>query len=130
MTKYLKLKEKELIEICIADTFLKRFMGYMLRKVPHFEAILFYPCSSIHTFFMKFAIDVIFVDKNMIVIKKIEALKKGKIIMPISQAKMVIEGKEGVFKNIQTGDKLEFFNDQDVFHKEETDQYIVKVIDV
>ena len=60
--------------IFVADTFLKRLMGYMFRKEPHHEALMIKPCNSIHTFFMKFNIDVIFVNKNMEVIKNVENL--------------------------------------------------------
>lgn len=93
--------------IFVADTFLKRLMGYMFRKEPHHEALMIKPCNSIHTFFMKFNIDVIFVNKNMEVIKKVENLKPGKVIMPIKDAWAVIEGKAGKFKSVDIGDRIE-----------------------
>jgi uncharacterized protein len=96
-----------LSNVFIADTFFKRFMGYMFRKEPHHEALLIKPCDSIHTFFMKFNIDVIFVDKDMKVLKKVENLKPGKVIMPVKEAWAVIEGKAGKFKNVEIGDKID-----------------------
>ena len=93
--------------IFVADTFLKRLMGYMFRKEPNNEALMIKPCNSIHTFFMKFNIDVIFVNKNMEVIKKVENLKSGKVIMPIKDAWAVIEGKAGKFKYVEIGDRIE-----------------------
>lgn len=92
--------------LLIADTFTKRFAGYMLRKKPHYEAILFKPCSSIHTFLMKFDIDVLFLNKDMKVIKKVEALKPGKIVMPVKDAVIVMEAEAGKFKHIDIGYKL------------------------
>lgn len=106
MIKKLLCKSEVIGEIFIANSFMKRFLGYMLQKEPHYESILFKPCNSIHTFFMKFPIDVLFINENMEVCKKIESLKPGKIIMPVKKAVMVIEGKEGRFKNIVEGDKI------------------------
>lgn len=106
MVKNLVYNLEIIAEISIADNFIKRFLGYMFRKKPHYEAILIKPCNSIHTFFMRFPIDVLFIDENMEVIKKIDGLKPGKIIMPQKRCKMVIEGKEGMFNNIKVGKKL------------------------
>lgn len=106
MVKNLVYESEVIAEIFIADTFIKRFLGYMFRKKPHHESILIKPCNSIHTFFMKFPIDVLFINENMEVIKKIEGLKPGKIVMPEKGAKMVIEGKAGMFKNIEETKKI------------------------
>ena len=106
MSKELYLEDKYICEINIADSFLKRFCGYMLRKQPHHEAILITPCNSIHCFFMRFEIDVLFVDKDLFVVKKVEAMKAGKIIMPVKNAAAVVETKAGGFANIIIGDKL------------------------
>lgn len=101
--KALKYKNETIANVFIADTFFKRLMGYMFKKRPHHEAILIKPCSSIHTFFMKFNIDVLFVDKNMKVLRKIESLTPGKIITPVKEASMVIEAPEGSFKKVPVG---------------------------
>ena len=106
MKTFLIHEAKYLGELYIADTFIKRFLGYMFRTAPHYDAIMIKPCNSIHTFFMKFDIDVIFLDKNMKVIKKINALKPWKMVMPIKEGVMVIETKAGKFKNIKIGDTV------------------------
>ncbi len=69
-------------------------------------------CNSIHTFFMSFPIDVIFVDKNFKVKKCIEAIAPNKIIWPIFGARSVIELKNGFLKEnkIQVGDQLHVDN--------------------
>jgi uncharacterized protein len=99
-------ESKYLGELYIADTFMKRFLGYMFRKEPHYEAIMIKPCNSIHTFFMKFEIDVIFLNKDSSVIKKIEALKPCKIVMPIKDGTAVIETKAGKFASIKIGETI------------------------
>ncbi|MDO6355982.1 DUF192 domain-containing protein [Caloramator sp. CAR-1] len=83
--------EGKVIEAYIADTFFKRLTGYMFRKRPHHEAILFKPCNSIHTFFMFFNIDVYLLDENMNVIKKIKNLTPWKILPPMKGVKYVLE---------------------------------------
>ena len=108
MIKVLKYNREPIINVFIADSFIKRLLGYMLRQKPHHEAILLKPCNSIHTFFMKFNIDVLFLDKQMLVIKKIENLKPGQIVTKVRGATMVIESKDGAFNNIKEGCKLYF----------------------
>jgi uncharacterized membrane protein (UPF0127 family) len=102
MTKTLIYNSKIIVEnALLADTFVKRFMGYMFRREPHYEAIIMLPCNSVHTFFMKFAIDVLFLNKDMEIIKKVDGLESGRIIMPIKEAKIVIEGRAGLFNEIR-----------------------------
>ncbi len=96
----------KIADVFIADTFLQRFLGFMFRKKPHYEAILFKPCNSIHTFFMKFLIDVLFLNENMEVIRKLDGLKPGKVIMPQKGGIIVIEAKSGMFTKIKEGTKL------------------------
>ena len=52
----------------IADTFWKRFKGLQFRhSIPHGSGLLLSPCSSLHTCFMRFPIDVIHLDdKNRV----------------------------------------------------------------
>ena len=46
-----------------ADTFLKRFLGLMGRgKLPQGQGLLLSPCSSVHMCFMRFSIDVLYLD--------------------------------------------------------------------
>lgn len=106
MAKQLIHEGKKISEIYIADTFSKRFLGYMFRKKPHHETILITPCSSIHTYFMKFNIDVLFLNRDMEIVKKIENLEKGRMIMPVKDAAMVIEAEAGRLKNFDVGNKI------------------------
>lgn len=96
--------------IFIADTMAKRFLGYKFQKKPNYEAILINNCNSIDTFFMKFDIDVLFINRNMEVIKKIEVLKPGKVIMPIKDAAFVIETIGGRFRSILEGNKVKLIS--------------------
>lgn len=107
MIKVLKHNGETIVNAFIADSFTNRLFGYMFRKKPHHDALLLKPCNSIHTFFMKFNIDVLFLDEDMRVIKKIENLGSGQVITRIKKAKVVIESGQGRFNTIREGDKLD-----------------------
>lgn len=102
----MNLNEK--IDIIYADTFFKRFKGLMGKKDIDY-ALIFTNLrdSSIHTHFMRFEIDVYFLDETNVVFEK-TTLKPWKFYKPKKQAKYIIETKKDVLK-IKIGDCLEFF---------------------
>jgi uncharacterized membrane protein (UPF0127 family) len=55
--------------VVLADTFFARLAGYMFRTRPHVAGFLFEPAPSIHTFFMNFPLDVVFLDTDARIIK-------------------------------------------------------------
>lgn len=59
-----------------AKSFFKRLKGLMFRKeMGKDEALIFYHASSIHTFFMQFPLDIIFLDRRGRIIKIYPSLK-------------------------------------------------------
>ena len=59
-----------------ADNFFKRLIGLMFKKsLDKDEALIFKGAPSIHTFFMRFPIDVVFLDREMRVIRICKELK-------------------------------------------------------
>lgn len=94
-------------EIQLADTFISRLRGYMFYKVPPVSGIAFKPCNSIHTFFMKFPIDVLFLNEQGQVLKKSSYLKKGRVIKPVKGGQIVVESLGGVFSDVNIGDTIE-----------------------
>ncbi len=59
------------LKIELADNFLKRLLGLMFRRrLEAGNGLLLAPCNSVHMLFMRFAIDVIYLDENFC-IKKI-----------------------------------------------------------
>jgi uncharacterized membrane protein (UPF0127 family) len=71
-------------------------------------AILLQPAKSVHTFGMRFAIDVAFVDGEMTVVK-IVTMKPWRMGLPVRRARGVIEAEAGVFGSwgLAVGDQLE-----------------------
>jgi len=66
--------------IVIANTPIKRLIGLLDRSdLKPSEALIIIPCNSIHTFFMRFTIDVLFIDKDNKIIKAISPLKPFRI---------------------------------------------------
>ncbi len=92
-----------------AESFISRGIGLLGKKVlgPN-HVLLIRPCNNIHTFFMKFAIDVIFVDKNFVIIKTFSNVKPFKLLGPYWKSTSVIEAESGFVNknNLQIGDHL------------------------
>lgn len=60
------------LTVQIADTFFKRLRGLMFRSQESFplgRGLLIAPCNSIHMMFMRFPIDVVYIDENYHVLK-------------------------------------------------------------
>ena len=108
----IKNKTRNLIiaeRIDIADSFFSRFMGLMFRKnIADNYALLISQCAMIHTCFMKFTIDAVFLSKDMEVISIIENLKPWRFTKYFGNAYYTLELKSGnISKKIEIGDKLE-----------------------
>jgi uncharacterized membrane protein (UPF0127 family) len=63
-------------DVRLAESMWDRFWGLMGRKgLPEQAGVLIRPCSSIHTAFMRFPIDVVFLDRSLKVVKVSAAVK-------------------------------------------------------
>jgi uncharacterized membrane protein (UPF0127 family) len=73
------------------------------------QALILKPCTSIHTFFMRFSIDVLFLDKNMRVIKIIQNIPPNRLSPIVWASSMAIELPAGRIgpTNTQPGDLIE-----------------------
>ena len=64
------------LEVKIADSFFTRLAGLMFqKKLPQGTALLLVPCNSVTMCFMRFAIDVIYIDKEYKILKVVKNLK-------------------------------------------------------
>lgn len=72
------------------------------------EGMWIVPCPMIHTFFMKFPIDVLFLDRGLTVVRAIEDLKPWRLSPWVWAAHSVLELKGGVLRgSVRAGDRLE-----------------------
>lgn len=93
------------INIKECKTFFDRLIGFMGKKnINH--GLLFNNCSSIHTFFMKEAIDVIMLNDENRILYYYPNLSKSKIILPKSHVTKTIELPINYFK-FQINDEIE-----------------------
>lgn len=95
-------------KIILADTFFKRFRGLMLKK--DFKSGLLFKNladSSIHTCFMRFEIDVYFIDETKTVYDK-KTLKPWRFYRPQKQAEYILETKKDLL-SLKIGDEVENF---------------------
>ena len=95
-----------LLKVQVADTFIRRLLGLMGKTLEESEGLIIKPCNSIHCFFMKIPIDVLFLDKDNTVIKKIDCMMPWAVSPIVRHAKSVIEGNAGSFREVTVGDKL------------------------
>ncbi len=83
-------------KVLIAQDFKSRSVGLLNRtSLGESEGLLIKPCNAIHTFFMKFPIDVIFLDKKGRVVGIRESLAPGRLASSILRGFMVLELKSG-----------------------------------
>lgn len=91
----------------VAENFFSRSVGLLSKKsMSEAEALVIKPCNSIHTFFMKFAIDVLFVNKKNEIVALYENVKPWRILPIHLTSKYVIELAAGQIevKNICLSD--------------------------
>ncbi len=97
--------------VSLADNFWTRLSGYMFRNSPHLPGILFEPAPGIHTFFMNFPIDVVFLDKSNKVIRIYRSMKPWRHTRFHFNSTRVLEVPAGrIPASIQEGDILEVQN--------------------
>ena len=92
-----------------ADSFWKRMKGLLGRsEMKETEGLWIKSCSSIHTYFMKFPIDVAFVDKNLKVTKISQSVTPGRLLFSTIGSRHVFEFGSGRLNNnnLEVGDQL------------------------
>jgi len=100
--------------LIIADRFFSRVKGLIGKKsLSKEEGLLITKCNSIHTFFMKFPIDVLFLKKenksSFRVVKKIEKMEPFRLSPLVLKADTVLELKAGKLSEISVEENDVFF---------------------
>jgi uncharacterized membrane protein (UPF0127 family) len=96
-------------KIQVADTFLTSFIGLMGRKsLNPMAGLLLRHCTSIHTFWMRIPIDVIYLDRSLKVQAIDVALKPWRVGTITKNVRHVLELPAGtaVTTGLQVGDTL------------------------
>ena len=86
-----------------ADTFFKRLKGLMFSKnLPAGHGLLIQPCQSIHTFFMNYCIDVLYISKDLEVVGIDETFRPAKVGKFQKRAFAVLELPAGTICQTET----------------------------
>jgi uncharacterized membrane protein (UPF0127 family) len=95
-------------ECVVADSFATRLRGLLGRaRLPHGEGLLLRPAGSIHTWFMRFPIDAVFLDREMRVMRIASDLGPWRTARR-KHARAVLElaAGEAGRRRIEIGDRL------------------------
>lgn len=94
----------------VASDLWSRFWGLMgRRELPRGSGILITPCSSVHMFFMRFPIDVIFLDRSDTVVKVVHAIRPWRLAMGGGGTKALeLPAGTAMAMPISEGDRLAF----------------------
>ncbi len=98
----------------VADTAVRKVKGLLGREcLEDGQGLLFKKCSSLHTFFMRFPIDIIFVDKDLKVLKLSCGVTPFKLVAAPLRASFAIELPANAIARSETrlGDTLWFEED-------------------
>ena len=110
MKAYNVRNSKELSNnVAVADNLLKRMKGLLGKKeMLNGEALWIKPCISVHTFFMKFPIDVLFLDKRSRVIAAIKNIQPHRLTWIYPNALSALELPTGTLQITDTriGDEI------------------------
>ena len=95
----------------VADSAVSRVKGLLGREcLEDGQGLLFKKCSSLHTMFMRFPIDIVFIDKHGKVLKLSKAVKPFKLVAAPLRAYYALELPAGAVARSETraGDHLTF----------------------
>ena len=94
-----------------ATTVLSRLRGLLGRDhLPEGSALVIEPCTSIHTLFMRFAIDAVFLDRGGRVVRAIGSMRPWRMTRVYPSAALVVELPAGTLARfgVREGDTLTF----------------------
>lgn len=111
MSKAIRLSDGMIISADVepAYSFLKRFRGLMLRKyLADGSSMHIKPCSSVHCFFMRFPIDVVFLREDGTIVNIINEMKPWSVSKIYPKAESVLELPAGTATKmgLAVGDRL------------------------
>lgn len=109
--KIINQRSNEIIgsQIVYANTYYKRFIGLIGKnELNSNEGLFLTPCNSIHMMFMKFPIDLIFLDRKNKIVHITENIKPWQISRIVFRGQSVLEVAAGKVKETESkvGDRI------------------------
>ena len=91
----------------IAGTFSERLLGLMFNSSSVYpNGMYFNGCNCIHTCFMRYEIDVFFMDSNGVICREFRKVGPWRVCSGGSGAMSVLETRAGLLPGLETGIKL------------------------
>jgi uncharacterized membrane protein (UPF0127 family) len=88
-------------KLAVASSLWQRTVGLLgTPRLQSGEALWLQPCTGIHTWFMQYSIDVLFLDKHGKVLRTVENLRPFRIAGPLLRARTVVEMAPGTLKHV------------------------------
>lgn len=93
----------------LASNIFSRMLGLMFSPgLPDCDGFLISPCNSIHTFFMRYSLDVLFLDRDFKIVKALYDLSPWRMTWIYFSSRHVLEMKAGTMKKgLIPGESLE-----------------------
>ena len=101
---------RKLSGIKIADSYKSKIVGVIgWEDWGGYGGLLIKDANSIHTFFVRFAIDVVFLDKDLKIVRIVENLQPFRFSPLVWKAKHTLElpAESARKKSLHTGDKID-----------------------
>lgn len=100
-------------QVEVAKSLKERLIGLIGRSwLPDGQGLLIRQCSSVHTFFMRFPIDVVYLDSKLVVIAVDAYLKPWRFGRIHRKAKHVLEVPCRSARQLKAGDRFEFIGEE------------------
>jgi uncharacterized protein len=86
----------------VPRTFFGRGLGLMFRRrLQAGEGMWIAPCNGIHMFFMRFAIDAVFLDRRLRVVRVRAGLRPWRVVPLVLRAHSVVELPDGTVAGLE-----------------------------
>ncbi|MDO4582323.1 MAG: DUF192 domain-containing protein [Bacillota bacterium] len=101
-------QQQHIADIVVAGSFLLRLRGLIGRPLAAGQGLLLKPCRQIHTFFMSYAIDAVYLDRSLRIVDIEAELPARRICKARRGAFYVLELSAGeqALKKLRIGDIL------------------------
>jgi len=97
----------------VADSLFSRMKGLLGRDgLPQGHCLWIVPCRGVHTFFMRFAIDVLVLDRECRVVAVINEMKPNRMSLVYARGATVLELPASAAAGVVVGDLIEFVQEQ------------------
>lgn len=105
---YRKSDNRVVADPCfVADGAFDRVLGLMGESnLDKGAGLLIVPCNSVHTYFMRFPLDLVFMDRDGKVLAVKREVKPWRMTWPVWRAHSVLEVAAGTCGDIREGEQL------------------------